>query len=468
MVFSSGVFLFIFLPIVLLAHTLIKNNSVRNGLLIAASLVFYAWGEPVYVLLLLASVGVNYLFGSLLSSRKSRGLMALAAVFNLSLLAVFKYAGFLVETLNGLPFVNLPVPDITMPIGISFFTFQAISYVADTYRADGGEKTSFASVLLYISLFPQLIAGPIVKYNGVKEQIAKRSVTADRLASGIRRFVIGLSKKMLLANPIGFAADRIFKMDAAAIDTPLAWLGAVCYTLQIYFDFSGYSDMAVGLGKCMGFDFPENFDYPYAAAGIRSFWRKWHMSLTGWFREYLYIPLGGNRKGRGRQILNTMIVFVCTGIWHGANLTFILWGFLHGALMSVETLLTRGGKPAGGILKPLKWLCTMLFVILGFVIFRSDTVGGAFAYIGRMFAFVRLESADTVLMSCLTPVFLLTLSAALIACFPIVPRAAGALKGKRIYGAASAVCYGLTFALYLLCVMTLAADSYNPFIYFRF
>lgn len=468
MVFSSGVFLFIFLPLVLLAHTLIKNNAVRNGLLIAASLVFYAYGEPVYVLLLLASVGVNYLFGRLLASRKKKGLLALAVVFNLSLLVVYKYAGFLVGMLNVLPFVNLPVPKITMPIGISFFTFQAISYVADTYRSDKNEKTGFADVLLYISLFPQLIAGPIVKYNGVKEQIAGRTVTADRLASGIRRFIIGLSKKMLLANPIGFSADKIFKMAPEAIDTPLAWLGAVCYTLQIYFDFSGYSDMAVGLGKCMGFDFPENFDYPYAAAGIRNFWRRWHMSLTGWFREYLYIPLGGNRKGRGRQILNTMIVFVCTGIWHGANLTFILWGFLHGLLMSAETLLSRRNKTERPMFGPLKWLYTILFVILGFVIFRSDTVGYAFSYIGRMFAFVRLDGAYRVLISCLTPVFILTFAAALIACFPIVPSVAGALKGKRCRKAVSAACYALTFGLYLLCVMTLAADSYNPFIYFRF
>lgn len=468
MVFSSGVFLFIFLPAVLLAHTLIKSNSVRNGLLIAASLVFYAYGEPVYVLLLIASVGVNYIFGRILASRKSKGLLALAVVFNLSLLVVYKYTGFLAESLNLLPFVKLPVPKITMPIGISFFTFQAISYVADTYRSKDNEKTGFADVLLYISLFPQLIAGPIVKYNSVKEQIAARSVTTDKLAAGIRRFVIGLSKKMLLANPMGYAADRIFGMDTGAIDTPLAWLGAVCYTLQIYFDFSGYSDMAVGLGKCMGFDFPENFDYPYSAAGIRSFWRRWHMSLTGWFREYLYIPLGGNRKGRGRQILNTMIVFVCTGIWHGANLTFILWGFGHGALMSAETLLTRRDKPEKRALKPLKWLYTMFFVIIGFVIFRSDTVGYAFAYIGRMFAFVRLEGAFRVFLSFLTPVFMLTLAAAAAACFPIVPAIGKAVREKRCRKWISGVCYALTFGLYLLCVLTLAADSYNPFIYFRF
>ncbi len=479
MVFSSGVFLFIFLPVVLSAHTLVKNNAVRNGLLIAASLVFYAYGEPVYVLFLIASSAVNYMFGRLVSARKSKGLLALAVACNLSLLAVYKYAGFIAGLINLIPFVELPVPRITMPIGISFFTFQAISYVVDTYRedgavtADGRGAKGFANVLLYISLFPQLIAGPIVKYNGVRAQLGGREVTADKLAAGIRRFIIGLSKKMLLANPMGLAADRVFGMEAMAIDTPLAWLGAVSYTLQIYFDFSGYSDMAVGLGKCLGFDFPENFDHPYAAAGIRSFWRRWHMSLTGWFREYLYIPLGGNRRGRGRQLLNTMIVFTCTGIWHGANLTFVLWGFLHGTLMCAETLLTRGKKTAGraserSAFNPLKWIYTILFVILGFVIFRSDTVGYAFAYIGRMFAFVRLDGALSVMLSCLTPLFIVSLAAAVAACCPAVPFLKAKLSGTKAAPYVSAACYVLAIGLYLLCVMTLAADSYNPFIYFRF
>lgn len=468
MVFSSGVFLFIFLPVVLLLHTLVKNNSVRNGLLIAASLVFYAYGEPLYVLLMLASVAVNYAFGRILSSRKNKAVLAVSFVFNLGILVVYKHTGFLVELLNGIPYVNIPVPAITMPIGISFFTFQAISYVMDTYRSDKANKTGFANVLLYISLFPQLIAGPIVKYNSVKEQINGRTVTADKLASGIRRFVIGLSKKMLIANTVGYVTDNIFALDTSFIDTPLAWLGAICYTLQIYFDFSGYSDMAVGLGKCLGFDFPENFDHPYVASGIRNFWRRWHMSLTGWFREYLYIPLGGNRKGKGRQILNTMIVFISTGIWHGANLTFILWGFIHGALMSVETALTRKDAPPRPALKPLKWLYTMVFVVLGFVIFRADTVSYAFAYIGRMFAFVRLDGAYSVLMSSLTPVFIVTLVISLIACCPIVQSVRGRIRDKSCYGWINALCYVLTLGLYLLCIMTLAADSYNPFIYFRF
>ena len=466
MVFSSAVFLFIFLPVVLFVHTVVKNTAVRNGFLIAASLVFYAFGEPVYVLLMLASVAVNFVFGRILVFYKKKSVAALAVALNIGLLVVYKYAAWLIEMINMIPVVNIPVPQITMPIGISFFTFQAISYVIDSYRSDSREKTSFWNVLLYISLFPQLIAGPIVKYNSIREQINHRTVNADKLAAGIRLFVIGLSKKMLIANTLGAAADKVFAMDAGSVDTPLAWLGAVCYTLQIYFDFSGYSNMAVGLGKAMGFDFPENFNYPYSACGIRDFWRRWHMSLTGWFREYVYIPLGGNRKGNARRIFNTMVVFLATGIWHGANLTFILWGLMHGVLMSIETLF--GKQTDGKKIAPVKWLYTMFFVIIGFVIFRSDSIGYAFAYIGRMFAFVTAEGAQTVAMSLLTPVFIVTLAVSLIAMCPVVPFVRGRIENTSARAAVNAVCYVLMFGLYFLCVLTLAADSYNPFIYFRF
>ena len=302
MVFSSAVFLFIFLPVVLILHTLVKNNAARNGLLIVSSLLFYAYGEPVYILLLVGSVCVNYVFGRILSEKKSKALMVTAVCINVLLLFVYKYAGFVAELINNIPFMEIPVPHIVMPIGISFFTFQAISYIIDTYRSENRKKAGFFDVLLYISLFPQLIAGPIVRYDSIKDEINERTVTTDKLSSGIRRFSVGLAKKMLIANSVGAAADKVFAMNTADIDTPLAWLGAVCYTLQIYFDFSGYSDMAVGLGKCFGFDFPENFDHPYISCSIREFWRRWHMSLTGWFREYIYIPLGGNRKGRSRQL----------------------------------------------------------------------------------------------------------------------------------------------------------------------
>lgn len=466
MVFSSAVFLFMFLPVVLILHTVVPNTRIRNGLLVVASLVFYAFGEPVYVALLLGSVAMNYAFGRVFVNRKSKGLLALCVTLNLLLLVVFKYLGFLVDCINVIPGINIPAISITMPIGISFFTFQAISYVVDTYRSEDAEKVGFFDVLLYISLFPQLIAGPIVKYNSIKAQIAAREVRVDRLAGGIRRFVIGLSKKMLIANTMGYVTDGVFKMSVGAIDTPLAWLGAVCYTLQIYFDFSGYSDMAVGLGMCLGFDFPENFNHPYVASGIRDFWRRWHMSLTGWFREYLYIPLGGNRKGTGRKLLNTMIVFACTGIWHGANLTFILWGVAHGALMCIETAITGKRKAKG--FNPLKWLYTIVAVIILFVVFRADNVMYAFGYIGRMFAFSGSFAAHQALMSYITPVFIVTMVAAVISACPIVPFIAAKLKNEKARVAVSTVCYVASAVLFALCVMTLASDSYNPFIYFRF
>ena len=466
MVFSSGVFLFLFLPVVILLHTVIRNNKIRNGMLIVASLIFYAYGEPVYILLLLASVVVNYFFGRAVAQSRSKAVLVIAVIFNIGVLVVFKYTGFIVETINCLPGINIPVPKITMPIGISFFTFQAVSYVIDTYRSEERKAAGFLDVLLYISLFPQLIAGPIVKYNSIKEALADRKVTVDGLTTGIRRFIVGLSKKMLIANAMGYVADTVFALDAGTVDTPLAWLGAVCYTLQIYFDFSGYSDMALGLGNMMGFSFPENFRYPYVASGIRDFWRRWHMSLTGWFREYLYIPLGGNRKGLGRQIINGMIVFLCTGIWHGANATFIVWGLFHGVLISAETLIFRKKKEQK--FNPFKWIYTIILVIIGFVIFRADTMGYAVTYIGKMFAFVRTDSAYITMMSMLTPVFLLTLGIAVIASTPIVPWIRNKTAGTALSKGLNTATYVVVLGLFFLCVMTLAANSYNPFIYFRF
>lgn len=468
MVFSSAVFLFLFLPVVILLHTVIKNNKIRNGLLIAASLIFYAYGEPVYIALLIGSVAVNYVFGRILSARKSKALLAASIVINIGLLVVFKYTGFIVQIINFIPVCNFKVPDITMPIGISFYTFQAISYIVDVYRKEEREDVGFFDVLLYISLFPQLIAGPIVKFNSIKDRIKSRNVTLDGLAHGIRKFIIGLSKKMLLANSFAYVADSVFSMNTSAIDMRLAWLGAVCYTLQIFFDFSGYSDMALGLGSMMGFDFPQNFNYPYTACSVRDFWRRWHMSLTSWFREYLYIPLGGNRRGPGRKILNTMIVFICTGIWHGANFTFLIWGILHGVFMCIETIVTKDKKDVGKHFNALAYIYTMLVVIIGFVIFRADSTGYAFSYIGRMFSFTSLSSSFTVFMGFLTPVFIVTAIAGIIACTPVVPYISAAVKDRKLRTFLNGLSYVAVGAILVLCIMGLAADSYNPFIYFRF
>lgn len=473
MIFSSAVFLFAFLPVVILLHTAIQNTTARNVLLILASLLFYGWGEPVYILLLIFSIGFNYAMGRMAAGGRRKAAVAAAAAVNLAMLAVFKYAGFLTEAVNTLPFVNLPVPKVRMPIGISFYTFQALSYVIDTYKDEEGRYGSLFDVMLYICLFPQLVAGPIVKYHSVRKQLAHRTVTLEGMYSGIRRFIVGLSKKMLIANTMAAAADKMFALSAWELDMASAWVGAVSYLFQIYFDFSGYSDMAVGMGKIFGFDFPENFDYPYVAVSVRDFWKRWHISLTSWFREYLYFPLGGNRKGRGRTLWNRFFVFLCTGIWHGANLTFLVWGVYHGLLTMAETLVQeKGGKSRGTELTDRRgkgWrgvlghVYTLLAVTVGFVIFRADTMGQAFHFIGSMFSFNATPMGTMTALSVMSPLFLVISFAAVAACTPLF----GSL-GKR---ESAVVRYGAmagTLVLYALCIMELAAGSYNPFIYFRF
>ena len=469
MVFSSAVFLFAFLPSVLIIHTLVRNTTVRNILLIVASLLFYAWGEPVYVLLLLASIALNFLLGRFVRGRKP--VLVIAVVANLAFLVVFKYAGFIVQSINMLPFVELKVPQVRMPIGISFYTFQALSYVIDTYREKEREPGSLLDVMLYVCLFPQLVAGPIVKYNSVREQLKSRTVTPEGMADGIQRFIIGLSKKMLIANVMASAVDKIYALEMSQLDTASAWVGAVCYLFQIYFDFSGYSDMAVGMGKMFGFTFPENFNYPYTASSIRDFWKRWHISLTSWFREYLYFPLGGNRKGKVRTMFNRFFVFLCTGIWHGANWTFVVWGIYHGALTIIETAVeSRRKKYTGSVgsanaSKALRGtlghIYTLLAVTIGFVIFRADTMGQAAAFIKNMFSFTRTQYGFMTASSVMSPLFIITMMIAATASTPILKM----VPQRKASLAAGRVC---TIILYLLCIMEIAAGSYNPFIYFRF
>ena len=465
MVFSSAVFLFAFLPVVFILHTVIRNTTARNVLLIVASLIFYAWGEPVYVVLLLASILINYLLGRFVWGRKP--VLVAAVIVNLAFLIVFKYAGFIVQSINVLPFISLKEPKISMPIGISFYTFQAMSYVIDTYRDERKRPGSFLDVMLYVCLFPQLVAGPIVKYNSVREQLQDRQVSAEGTASGIQRFIVGLSKKMLIANVMAVAADRMFALDIAQLDMASAWVGAVCYMLQIYFDFSGYSDMAVGMGKMFGFSFPENFDYPYTACSIRQFWKKWHISLTSWFREYLYFQLGGNRKGRARTLFNRFFVFLCTGIWNGADWTFVVWGIYHGVLTMLETVLVKdknAGK-AADIAKPvirvLGHIYTLLAVMIGFVIFRADSMRQAVHFIVSMFSFGATAVGTMTAVSVMSPLFIITLIIAAVACTPVL-RMLPKNAVTRLLGMV------LTIILYMLCIMEIAAGSYNPFIYFRF
>lgn len=465
MVFSSAVFLFAFLPVVFILHTVIRNTTARNVLLIVASLIFYAWGEPVYVVLLLASILINYLLGRFVWGRKP--VLVAAVIVNLAFLIVFKYAGFIVQSINAIPFISLKEPKISMPIGISFYTFQAMSYVIDTYRDERKRPGSFLDVMLYVCLFPQLVAGPIVKYNSVREQLQDRQVSAEGTASGIQRFIVGLSKKMLIANVMAVAVDRMFALDMAQLDMASAWVGAVCYMLQIYFDFSGYSDMAVGMGKMFGFTFPENFDYPYTACSIRQFWKRWHISLTSWFREYLYFPLGGNRKGRARTLFNRFFVFLCTGIWHGADWTFVVWGIYHGVLTMLETVLVKdknAGKAADSakpVIRVLGHIYTLLAVMIGFVIFRADSMSQAVHFIVSMFSFGATAVGTMTAVSVMSPLFIITLIIAAVACTPVL-RMLPKNAVTRLLGMV------LTIILYMLCIMEIAAGSYNPFIYFRF
>lgn len=339
MVFSSVIFLFLFLPVVLGCYYLLPGRESKNLWLIAASLLFYAFSGLWYVLLLLFSVLCNYLAGLFVSGRKS--VLCTAVVVNLGILGVFKYLTFLVRTVDQLPGMAIPVPSIILPVGISFFTFQGLSYVIDVYRNERLKSTRFQDVLLYIALFPQLVAGPIVRYEDVAGEIQSRRHTLEQLAKGLRRFIVGLSKKLLIADVCGSVVTLIYSAERSVLDSRVAWLAAVCYLLQIYFDFSGYSDMAIGLGLCFGFHFKENFNYPYISASIQEFWRRWHISLSTWFREYLYIPLGGNRKGKAKTYRNKLIVFFCTGLWHGANWTFIVWGLWHGFFIVAEDAVKK-------------------------------------------------------------------------------------------------------------------------------
>lgn len=464
MVFSSMVFLCVFLPAAFCLHLLLPGMRAKNFLLVVASLVFYAYGEPIYVILLVASSAGNYILARLTGEcPKIRKLtMTLAVVINLGLLVIFKYSGFLVDTFNSVTGAGIPVPQVRMPIGISFFTFQALSYVIDVYRGDALVQKNFGKVLLYISFFPQLIAGPIVKYHDVEAEINNRKQTPEEIGKGIRRFIAGLSKKVLIANTMGLVADNLFGAAATGITGPGAWLGAVSYMLQIYFDFSGYSDMALGLGMMFGFHFHENFDYPYISASIREFWRRWHMSLSGWFKEYLYIPLGGNRRGKFRTVVNKMIVFVCTGIWHGASFNFLFWGIYHGFFLMLEEYIPFIGKKGGKLKSFFQHVYALLVVCVGFVFFRADTMKQGCFWIREMFTdFGWKASAMSLTLQQLTPVYLVTLAAALVAAVPVNSM----LKKYKWY---EGFTYVLSLAGFALCVLSLAGGTYNPFIYFRF
>ncbi|MBD9013360.1 MAG: MBOAT family protein [Lachnospiraceae bacterium] len=464
MVFSSMVFLCIFLPVVFLLHLLLPGIRAKNGMLLLASLAFYAYGEPVYVILMIASAFVNYLSALLIGKNPAgkKAVMAVNVILNLGVLVLFKYTGFLAESVNTIFGTAIPVPSIRLPIGISFFTFQAMSYVIDVYRGVTGAQKNFGKVLLYISFFPQLIAGPIVKYHDIAQEIENRTQTVDGVTDGIRRFVVGLSKKVLISNTVGLVTDTLFAADISGLNAAAAWIGAVSYMLQIYFDFSGYSDMAIGLGEMFGFHFKENFNYPYISGSIREFWRRWHMSLSGWFQEYLYIPLGGSRKGKIRTVINKFIVFLCTGIWHGANVTFLFWGLYHGCFLMLEEIVPAIREQGGKVKSFFQHIYTLLVVLIGFVFFRADSMHQGAAWIKTMFTGFRSNTAAMSLaLEQLTPLYLVTVAVGIVACCPVKML----VKKGRAYEAVTAAG---SLALLLLCMLSLASGTYNPFIYFRF
>lgn len=465
MVFSSILFMFQYLPVVLLLYYIAPPRW-RNLVLFVVNLVFYGWGEPVYILLMMLSITVNYINGILIDKyrerrSKARLVLAINVAINLALLGFFKYYDLIAETLSLLPFLSIKPLGISLPIGISFYTFQTMSYPIDVYRGDASVQKNYISFGTFVALFPQLIAGPIVRYKDVDEQLSYRSHTLDKFASGVERFIVGLGKKVLIANSIGLLWDNYAALPAGEISVLGAWLGIAAFTLQIYFDFSGYSDMAIGLGRMLGFEFLENFNYPYISRSITEFWRRWHMSLGTWFRDYVYIPLGGNRKGLGRQLLNICVVWALTGIWHGANWTFLLWGLYYAVFLILEkTFLLKFMEswPAA-----LRHVYTMIIVMVGWVIFQLDDVPAVLNYIGAMFG---VGSAGFTAPGDLFNLrsYALTFAIAIAASLPL---------GKGISDKLPEKARGLAVPLLILAALVVGTSymvdaSYNPFLYFRF
>ncbi len=464
MVFSGLVFLTVFLPIVLILYYICHNRTYRNIVLVIASLVFYAWGEPVWVLALLFSGALDYTCGRLIEKYhgrwQSKAALLSSLIINIGILGVFKYSGFFVSNINALFGFSIPVPDISMPLGISFYTFQTLSYTIDMYRGDCRMQKSWLSYMAYLSMFPQLVAGPIVRYVDITEQLEHRVTSLKSFSDGAVRFIIGLGKKVMLANMVGNVATMLLDGDLTVMPAASAWLGIIAYTFQIYFDFSGYSDMAIGLGKMLGFDFYENFNYPYIAKSVTDFWRRWHISLSSFFRDYVYIPLGGNRY---RQWRNILIVWLLTGFWHGASWNFVLWGLYYGLLLIVEK------KLFGGVLtklpRPICYIYNLVIVIFGWSLFYYTDMSRWLEFIERAFMIgdVPLYNVST-LSVLLSNIWLLLVCA--IASTP-VPKLVfnNSLKRSKAAEIAQPI---MLMALYAGCFVLLVGQTYNPFLYFRF
>lgn len=466
MVFSSSVFLIVFLPITLLAYFIVPARFIkaRNSVLLAASLVFYGWGEPKYILIMIFSIVFNYVCGLAAGKNRSKAVLILCVVGNLALLGYFKYTDFVLETVNRLAEAGLALPGIALPIGISFYTFQTMSYVIDVYRGKVEAQRDIITFGTYVTLFPQLIAGPIVRYSDVAVMLVGRKTNLEQIAEGVRRFITGFGKKVLLANQIYVVWMELSAMENLSVSA--AWLGAVAFTFQIYFDFSGYSDMAIGLGKIFGFDYLENFNYPYISRSITEFWRRWHMSLSSWFKEYVYIPLGGNRKGLSRQLINISIVWILTGLWHGASWNFVMWGVYYGIILIIEKL---------GLLKVLEkcpavvgHIYSLILIVIGWVIFAVDDMGKVAAYLGMMLGSSQIFIDDAFVYFFESRIWLLI--ACVIGSTPL-PKIVCSIIAEKLedrevlLGTIETV---LFMGIFALSMAFLVSGSYNPFLYFRF
>lgn len=471
MVFSSTLFIFFFLPIILAGYYLLKVEY-RNIYLLVVSLIFYAFAKPKFILVLLSSILINYIMGLLINYAKSnfnvilnRLILAITVILNLGLLFYFKYMNFFISSVNEICKSNIALINVALPLGISFFTFQGMSYIFDLYMGKVQVQKNFINIALYMSFFPKLAQGPITRYRDINGQIDSRECNIDKFYDGVTRFIIGLAKKVIIADQIGYVVDQIFSKSPNENSMAIAWVGAICYTIQIYFDFSGYSDMAIGLGKMFGFEFMENFNYPYISKNLTEFWRRWHISLSTWFRDYVYIPLGGNRTGN--MYFNLFVVFLVTGIWHGAAWNFIIWGLWHGLFLIIEKILkVKNIKIKAPVF--IKQLYTILIVLLGWVLFRAPNLNYAINYIGVMFGVVAVKNVGFTAFWYLTPKIIALIVISLIASIPLKDLLKNVYKtvegtylefvGKNLY-------LIFIFVISIMCVMT---STYNSFIYFKF
>ena len=464
MEFSSIIFILIFLPIFLFSYFIIKNYTYKNIVLLLFSLAFYAFGEPIYIFLMIISIIINYFIALLIDKKKKRLLLILAIIFNIGLLVIFKYTDLIIDINNYLLHTNFAHKNILLPIGISFYTFQILSYVIDVYLGKVKVQKNILFLGSYITAFPQLIAGPIVRYETIEQELTKRTHSIDKVYDGINRFIIGLSKKVLIANNVGYITTHVMSQSPTTYGFIGAIISMLCYTLQIYFDFSGYSDMAIGIGKILGFSFPENFNYPYIASSITDFWRRWHITLSSWFKEYVYIPLGGNRVKWYRHIINILIVWLLTGLWHGASINFLLWGLYYGIFLIIEKYLLK--KVLDKTPAFIKHIYTLIIIIIGWTIFYNtnltdllNTFKSLIGYygLGNIKVFVYTESLTVV--NIIAVIFGLLLST------PVFKLINDKLGKNKLYITIKDI---VLILLFILCIVYLISGSYNPFIYFRF